>query len=427
MSGVKGDGLDEGIERTRARIGRNRASELRAEAAIDDGSEKKRDLTEQELALLSSLDRYGFFITPSHDRLISLPTAPLLKSLSKIGVPVTTAPASATSLSAVPPARPPVKEQPRIEKWHRMMVPVLRDQGGNVEYWSVKSSKESKLRERTYKGIPDRWRAAAWELLIGRYAKSSKQDMMALARDYREGIDRPSTYDVQIDLDVPRTISGHVMFRTRYGSGQRSLFHVLHSFSLRCQECGYCQGMGPIAATLLCYFDAERVYASLVRLHDAYAMHSTFAPGFPGLLEAIYIQERMMQQTMPGVYEAFKRHMVSTTSYATKWYITLFSNSVPFQMQLRLWDVFLLEGPDLFIVMAVAIVWVYRDHITSSAANFETVLSLLSSFFVPEDEDALLAWIEKVLGNKRIRSDMLSWRHEWRALVAAGKESDALL
>lgn len=143
---------------------------------------------------------------------------------------------------------------------------------------------------------------------------------------------------------------------------QRSLFHVLHSFSLRCSECGYVQGMGPIAATLLCYFEPERVYASLVRLHDAYAMHSIFSPGFPGLLEAIYVQERITEQTMPDVYSAFKDHMVSTTSYATKWYITLFANSVPFQTQLRLWDIFLLEGQDVFVAVAVAIVWVYRGN-----------------------------------------------------------------
>jgi len=63
---------------------------------------------------------------------------------------------------------------------------------------------------------------------------------------------------------------------------------------------------------------------------------------------------------MPAVYAAFKKHMISTTSYATKWYITLFANSVPFQTQLRLWDAFLLEGYDLFIAVAIAIVWVYR-------------------------------------------------------------------
>ena len=118
--------------------------------------------------------------------------------------------------------------------------------------------------------------------------------------------------------------------------------------------------MGPIAATFLNYFEPERVYASLVRLHDSYAMHTVFSPGFPGLLEAIYVQERIMEQTMPDVYAAFKKHMISTTSYATKWYITLFANSVPFQTQLRLWDAFLLEGYDVFIAVAVAIVWAYR-------------------------------------------------------------------
>lgn len=106
----------------------------------------------------------------------------------------------------------------------------------------------------------------------------------------------------------------------------------------------------------------SHVYAALVRIHDIpiYNMHSIFAPGFPGLLEAIYVQERITQQMMPDVYAAFKKHMISTTSYATKWYITLFANSVPWQTQLRLWDVFLLEGQDVFVAVAVAVLWVYR-------------------------------------------------------------------
>ena len=73
----------------------------------------------------------------------------------------------------------------------------------------------------------------------------------------QNSIDLPSILDVQIDLDVPRTISGQTQFVTRYGAGQRSLFHVLHCFSIRCHECEYVQGMGPIAATLLCYFEPE--------------------------------------------------------------------------------------------------------------------------------------------------------------------------
>lgn len=57
VCGVRGDGYDEGVERTRARVGGNRASELRAEQALADEHEKTRDLTQQEINLLASLDR----------------------------------------------------------------------------------------------------------------------------------------------------------------------------------------------------------------------------------------------------------------------------------------------------------------------------------------------------------------------------------
>jgi len=155
-----------------------------------------------------------------------------------------------------------------------------------------------------------------------------------------------------------------------------------------------------------------------------------------------------MESTMPAVYVAFKNHMISTTAYATKWYITLFANSVPFQTQLRLWDAFLLEGYDVYVAVAVAIIWVYRglcfslfmlyhkslnvfspmiDHITSNAANFETVLSLLSSFFVPEDEDTFMSWIGNLLGDKKIRANMARWRRDWRAHIASGRRGEDVL
>ena len=52
--------------------------------------------------------------------------------------------------------------------------------------------------------------------------------------------------------------------------------------------------------------------------------------------------------------------MISTSAYGTKWYITLFANSVPFATQLRLWDGFLLEGLDFLVVTAVAIIWHFQ-------------------------------------------------------------------
>ena len=61
MTGVKGDGYEEGVERTRARTGGSRSSMLREEQALGDGNEKTRELSRKELETLESLDRLVMF------------------------------------------------------------------------------------------------------------------------------------------------------------------------------------------------------------------------------------------------------------------------------------------------------------------------------------------------------------------------------
>jgi USP6 N-terminal-like protein len=103
---------------------------------------------------------------------------------------------------------PSSKEKERVLKWRRMLSqnPRLPDN------WEVESGKMHKFRRRVYKGIPDCWRLAAWDIL-------SRERTPPGQRKYNDLLEVPSEYDIQIDLDVPRTISGHVLFRTRYGLG----------------------------------------------------------------------------------------------------------------------------------------------------------------------------------------------------------------
>ncbi|KZT58294.1 RabGAP/TBC [Calocera cornea HHB12733] len=428
--GVAGDGYEEGIERTRTRVV--------SSYSVNDGSERlANDLSEKEVEILRSLDRYGFYmVSEAHHeaRLALLPASPLKKDLSRVKLSSRSAPPSPPEVRAPPKLRKLSrdKENERIDKWDRMMRVSMRDDGGNAAAWAFDERKGRKLRSRLYKGVPDRWRGAAWWSVIegvvqGSIGSSAPPTVEQLTRRYFELRDQPSTFDIQIDLDVPRTITGHVLFHTRYGLGQRSLFHVLHSFSLLCQECGYVQGMGPIAATLLCYLQPERAYSCMVRLHDEFHMHAIFQPGFPGLLENIFVQERIMERMLPDVYASFAKNMISSTAYATKWYITLFANVVPFQTQLRIWDAFFCEGRDLMVVMATSVLWALRDYLSSPNATFETILSLLSSYFVPEDENLMMDWIRHTLDDKKLREDMARWRSEWHGLVERGQSARALL
>ena len=180
------------------------------------------------------------------------------------------------------------KEWERTEKW-RKMAKVIR-QGNNGEGMEFEfDTKNSKLIERAWKGIPDRWRAAAWSSFL---ASSAKRDKSAASEEeiiasFHKLLDQDSADDVQIDIDVPRTINSHIMFRRRYRGGQRLLFRVLHSLSLYFPETGYVQGMASLAATLLCYFDEERCFVMLVRMWLYRGLGRLYENGFEGLMSAL--------------------------------------------------------------------------------------------------------------------------------------------
>ncbi|KAI5479155.1 GTPase activating protein [Pseudohyphozyma bogoriensis] len=456
--GVPGDGWDEGRERSRdGIICREEALGIETVKLQRNGVAKKQgheDGGEKQDSILKRVDRYGFFsnshpaaIASQHNRISALTASPYQQLSSSKKKPGSSAPTPTTvsrkqqlaHRTSVVSLASPVElelETKRISKWGEMLKVSSRDRGGNIVEWDVDSSwwsgrkdgggKYRKFQRRVFKGVPDRWRRAVWGLELEKVANEmcAGRSLDELKREYQRLITSASSQDIQIDLDVPRTISGHVLFHTRYGHGQRALFHVLHAFGLHCSDIGgYCQGMGPIAATLLCYFEPERAYGCLVRLFDQYNLKEIFAPGFPGLLEAFYIQERLVELLMPEVHESFQAQMISTSAYATKWYITLFANSIPFSTQLRFWDGLLLEGIDFLIIASVAIIWCYRDQFAPPKATFESILSTLSSYFIVEDDDALMRWIRKTLRRKDLRKKMAAWREEWKGFVREGTAS----
>ncbi|KAF8421449.1 rab-GTPase-TBC domain-containing protein [Tirmania nivea] len=207
------------------------------------------------------------------------------------------------------------------------------------------STKDPKLISRTWKGIPDCWRGAAWHSFLTSSAEKRgnclpDEELKAI---YHELVERGSADDVQIDLDVPRTISSHIMFRHRYRGGQRLLFRVLHALSLHFPEVGYVQGMAALGATLLCYYDEETTFIMLVRLWELRGLGKLYEPGFGGLMEAL---DELENKWLKGglVSQQLEVLGIEPTAYGTKWYLTLFNYSIPFPAQLRVWDVFMLLG-----------------------------------------------------------------------------------
>ncbi|KAF5606081.1 hypothetical protein FPCIR_182 [Fusarium pseudocircinatum] len=300
------------------------------------------------------------------------------------------------------------KEWERSEKWRKMAKVVRR--GGEGEGMEFEfDMRNPKLIERTWKGIPDRWRGAAWWSFMATSAREHEGSPSEerIVAEFHRLQRRSSPDDVQIDLDVPRTISRHIMFRRRYRGGQRLLFRVLHAISIYYPETGYVQGMASLAATLLCYFDEEKCFVMLVRMWHLRGLARLYRPGFEELMAAMgdFSKHWLNKEVASKLDEL----CIDTTAYGTRWYLTLFNLSVPFPAQLRIWDVFLLLGNDTSSISeprksetnTPQTVEYDVLHATSAAlaqalrevllgAEFENAMKALTSPIPVKDEDFLM-------------------------------------
>ncbi|KAK2677149.1 Rab-GTPase-TBC domain [Fusarium oxysporum f. sp. vasinfectum] len=283
------------------------------------------------------------------------------------------------------------KEWERSEKWRKMAKVVRRGgeghgkeyptDGGGAAWWSFMATSA-----REHEGSPSEERIVA--------------EFHRLQR-------RSSPDDVQIDLDVPRTISRHIMFRRRYRGGQRLLFRVLHAISIYYPETGYVQGMASLAATLLCYFDEEKCFVMLVRMWHLRGLARLYRPGFEELMAAMgdFSKHWLNKEVASKLDEL----CIDTTAYGTRWYLTLFNLSVPFPAQLRIWDVFLLLGNDqpsmsesrksesntpqtgeydVLHATSAALAQALREVLLD--AEFENAMKALTSSIPVKDEDLLM-------------------------------------
>ncbi|KAF9325380.1 hypothetical protein BG006_011139 [Podila minutissima] len=279
------------------------------------------------------------------------------------------------------------KEQERSLKWAKMAKRYTSDANA-TEY----SFSHPKFVSRVFKGIPDCWRAAVWSHLItskslGFDPTIRQQFQRSKPTTIREQelCDTSSPEEEQIDLDIP---------------SQCALFNVLKAYSNYNRQVGYCQGMASVVSTMLTFFDQEKTFVLLVQLFERYNIHSLVIPGFPALFEAFYIQEGLTKKYAPKVFKALETMGIATPSYASRWYITLYSAGVvPYRTLLRIWDIFLLEGFEWLYFMALALLKYHEDALIQN--NFEQTMEMLNAKMNIQDDDQLIKIAQKF--HKRAR------------------------
>ena len=221
----------------------------------------------------------------------------------------------------------PLQYNARQEKWSYMLQ--------NYDEFCKKHF--AKLKERVRKGIPDSLRGYAWQKLINvdeLYKKDlyKSLDVESVDADVR----------ALIKNDIYRTFPKNTHFKT--GDGQRQLLEVLIKYNNYNKAVGYVQGMGYITALLLTYMDEERAFFMLHAIMKKRELESLYLPGFPDLHKKFYVLLNLEKKLIPKVYNTFLKFEIYPYSYASGWFLCLFSRNLKFYALVRIIDAFFLEG-----------------------------------------------------------------------------------
>lgn len=234
------------------------------------------------------------------------------------------------------------------KQWERML-----------KRWSKYThDKKDVVRNRVAKGIPDSMRGQVWMKLCG-YEKSID------AAKYRTMRVQDSVWAHQIDLDVSRAFRNHAQYHTRYGKGQCALFHVLKAYSIFDKDLGYCQGMGDMAGLLLKYFSEREAFSmyDIVMREPKYNMRGCFLNDFPKLQRTFYVHGKLLECISPQLANHLRAQGAVTPLYATRWYLTVFLDIFSFDMTLRVWDLFFMDGYDILYSVSIAILKIYEEEL----------------------------------------------------------------
>ncbi|KAK9871479.1 hypothetical protein WA026_012853 [Henosepilachna vigintioctopunctata] len=269
-------------------------------------------------------------------------------------------------------------EVERQKKWIKML-----------KNWGSPGVSPEKLHSRVYKGIPDSLRSIVWcKLLNVEESKNSNAgiytNMYQLARQY-------STDARQIDSDVNRQFREHLHYRERYSIKQQQLFNVLTSYAMYNSEVGYCQGMSGLAGVLLMYMNEEDAFWALhILLTDPkYAMHGYYKEGFPKLTRFLAHHDKILTKFLPKLKKHFDKNGLDAMLYSLKWFFICFVERVPFNLCLRVWDIYLLDGERIITAMAYTILKLHKRNLLrlndmDAIVNFIQV-KLHKDFLIEDD------------------------------------------
>ena len=101
---------------------------------------------------------------------------------------------------------------------------------------------------------------------------------------------------------------------------------------------------------------------------------------FPGLKKRFYVFIKLLEKFMPKIYNKLIELNIYPTMYASQWFFTCFSNCLPFNIVVRIFDCFLLEKEKIIYRVALALIKLKEENLLK-AKSFEVLMERMKSIY----------------------------------------------
>jgi len=225
-----------------------------------------------------------------------------------------------------------------------------------IEWNNSGKKKIPAVKDLVRRGIPKHLRGILWQILSGAHCSLEKTK-------YVDYLNTESACEKAIHRDIARTYPEHDFFKKKDGIGQEALFNVMKAYSVHDREVGYCQGSAFIVGLLLMQMPEEESFAVLVKMMEEYAMREMFKPSMAELGLCMYQLDILIQEHIPELHVHFQSQSVHTNLYASRWFLTLFTSSLPISISSRIIDCFLSEGREVIFRVSLALLLMAKDEL----------------------------------------------------------------
>lgn len=219
--------------------------------------------------------------------------------------------------------------------------------------------KTSTLKRFIRKGIPSEYRRNVWMKISGAETLKSNSDLTY--SDLKQRLTNNTILET-IKIDLPRTFPDNLYF-TNHSHLPNSLFNVLATFAHQNVKVGYCQGLNYIAGLLLLATKDEESSFWLLKVIVENILPEYYITTMKGLLIDLNVLDELVSKSEPIVHSHIEQIGMPWAIGCTKWFICLYSEVLPTETVLRIWDSLFFEGSKIIFRVALTLIKLHKKEI----------------------------------------------------------------